>query len=336
MAYYDNLTLEKGMYGPNGQSFTKALESLDPSAGYRSTELEGLDAFERQLKRFDIRVKGENSDPVEKFFQTSQSSTLFPEYVRRAVAQGVQGNNILDEIVATRTKIDSMDYRSLASIPSEEDKSLKKVAEGAAIPATRIALQDNLVKLYKRGRMLVSSYEAIRYERLDLFTVTLRQIGAYIANSQLRDAVAVLISGDGNGNAAEAVSAAAAGKLTYDDLIALWAKFGEYEMNRLLASPDAMQKLLGIEELRNPATGLNFQATGRLSTPLGASLYHTSAVPAGKLIALDRGCALEMVVAADVTVEYDKLIDRQMERAAITSIAGFAKIYQAASKVLTV
>ena len=35
-------------------------------------------------------------------------------------------------------------------------------------------------------------------------------------------------------------------------------------------------------------------------------------------------------------VEYDKLIDRQIERAAITSISGFAKPYQEASKVLTV
>lgn len=338
MAYYDNLTLEKGMYGPNGQGFTKALEALDPSSSYKNTELEGLDAFERQLKRFGIKVKGDGSDQVDKFFQSSQTSALFPEYVRRSVAQGVQNGNVLKDIIAARTKIDSMDYRSLASIPSEDEMSLKKVAEGAVIPSTRITLQDNLVKLYKRGRMLVSSYEAIRYQRLDLFTVTLRQIGAQIAKSQLNDAVSVLISGDGNSNAAEVLNAADTTDhtLAYSDLLALWGKFGEYEMTNLIASPDVMQKLLAIEEFRNPATGLNFQGTGRLSTPLGASLFHTSCVPAGKLIALDRSCALEMVVAADVSVEYDKLIDRQLERAAITSIAGFAKIFADATKVLAV
>lgn len=41
-----------------------------------------------------------------------------------------------------------------------------------------------------------------------------------------------------------------------------------------------------------------------------------------------------MVRGSDVLVEYDKLIDRQLERAAITSISGFAKIFQEASKVL--
>ena len=57
---------------------------------------------------------------------------------------------------------------------------------------------------------------------------------------------------------------------------------------------------------------------------------------AGKLIGLDRNYALEMVQGSDVVVEYDKLIDRQLERAAITSISGFAKLYREASKVLTV
>ena len=37
-----------------------------------------------------------------------------------------------------------------------------------------------------------------------------------------------------------------------------------------------------------------------------------------------------------VMVEYDKLIDRQMERAAITTISGYAKIFEDASRVLSI
>ena len=44
----------------------------------------------------------------------------------------------------------------------------------------------------------------------------------------------------------------------------------------------------------------------------------------------------EMVQAGDITTEYDKLIDRQLERAAITSIAGFGKICDGAACVLNV
>ena len=71
-------------------------------------------------------------------------------------------------------------------------------------------------------------------------------------------------------------------------------------------------------------------------TPLGATLIHAPGMQAGTLIGLDKNYALEMVIAGDVTTEYDKLIDRQLERAAITSIAGFSKIFTDASKAMSV
>lgn len=334
MAFYDNISLEKGMHKSN-KSFSAILEELDPTSNYKGTELEGLDPFERQLKRFDIRVKGFTSDNVSKFFQTSTSATLFPEYVKRCVLQGINDGNILKDIIATNTKIDSLDYRPITCTSSTSDKKLNKVAEGGVIPTTEIKVQDKLIPLFKRGRMLVSSYEAIKFQRLDLFSVTLRQIGAYIAKSQLEDAIKAIAEGDGNGNGAESMYTSVPSELGYVDFVGLWNKFQDYEMNRLLVSPDMMVRMLSIPELKNPTTGLNFQGTGKLATPFGATLYRSSAVPSGSIIALDKNCALEMVTADDITIESDKLIDRQLERSAITSITGFAKIFDEASKILS-
>ena len=56
----------------------------------------------------------------------------------------------------------------------------------------------------------------------------------------------------------------------------------------------------------------------------------------GKILGLDRRYALEMVCAGEVSVEFDKLIDRQLERAAISSISGFAKICDNACASLTI
>lgn len=340
--HYDSIKLEKGMYGEAGRSFTQTLEREDPSEHYKGTPLEGLDAYQRQLKRFDIKVKGMGSDPVEKFFRTSESAVLFPEYISRAVRQGMDEANLLPALVATVTRIDGLDYRSLTSNPGKDGKELRNVEEGAAIPQTEVKTQENLVKLRKRGRMLVASYEAIRFQKLDLFSVTLRQIGAYINRMLLEDAIGVLESGDGNANAAQtfkvgtAPIGGTAGTLSYSDLVDFWAQFDPYEMNTLLVSGDVMLKLLKLSEFQNPLTGLNFQGTGKLTAPLGANLLRTSAMGTGKLIGLDKNYALEMVQAGDITVEYDKLIDRQLERAAITSICGFAKLYQGASKILSV
>ncbi len=333
MAYFDTIHLEKGMYS-NGRSLTEVLEGLDPSENYKGTDLEGLDAFQRQLKRFDIRVGGAYSDCVQKFFDTSDSAALFPEYVSRAVRQGLENNDYLKDIVAAKTVIDGMDYRTVVSSPSDDDKSLKPVAEGAVLPQTNIKTGENLVKLMKRGRMLVASYEAIRFQRLDLFTVTLRQIGAHIAREQLKDAVNVIISGDGNNNAASVVALDTANTLTYSDLIDLWANLAPYQMNTMLAPTDMMQKLLSLSEMKDAQAGLTFQGTGRMITPLGAKLLHIPSMVSGKIIGMDKNCALEMVQSGGVILDADKLIDRQLERASVSCIAGFAKIFTGASKVL--
>lgn len=341
MSYrFDNVRLEKGMYNEAGRTFTQVLEREDPSEQYKGTPLEGLDAYQRQLKRFDIKVKGAGSDVVEKFFSTSQSAVLFPEYIARSVRQGMEEADLLPHITAAVTRFDGMDYRSIASVPEDDQKALRYVEEGATIPQTQVKTQENLVKLHKRGRMLVASYEAIRYQKLDLFSVTLRQIGAHINRMHLEDAIDVLLHGDGNENPAKEYTVGSdpiggsSGTLTYDDLVDFWAQFDPYEMNTLLVSGDMMRQLLKMDEFQNPLTGLNFQGTGKLATPLGATLLRTSALESGKLIGLDKNYALEMVQGSDVMVEYDKLIDRQLERAAITSISGFAKLFTDAAKVL--
>ena len=117
-----------------------------------------------------------------------------PEFVSRVVRQGMEEDNVLPSITATVTQFDGMDYRSISSVPSEEDKSLKRwrttretnsgnstadslvrknfstvserlpftwMSEGAQLPQTTVQTQNNLVQLHKRGRMLVASYEAM-------------------------------------------------------------------------------------------------------------------------------------------------------------------------------
>ena len=215
-----NISISKDFY-KSAEGFSKTLERLDPSEQYRGTELAGYDAFQRQLKRFDIKVAGADSDRLQKFFATSDSAALFPEYVSRAVKQGVDDNHILEEICAAHTQVEGMDYRAVASDPDWETQSPSVIEEGGFIPETTIHLKDSLIRLRKRGRMMVASYEAIKFQRLDLFTVALKQIGACIGKAQLQDAVDVLINGDGNNNPAGKVDLATKDTLTYTDLLNL-------------------------------------------------------------------------------------------------------------------
>lgn len=333
MSNFETIRLDKGLYTSN-KGFTAALEEIDPSENYEGTELQGLDAFERQLKRFDIKLSGPSSDCVEKFFSTTDSATLFPEYVSRAVRKGLEEADLLPSIVAVKTNINSMDYRTISSFPTVNEKELKQVGEGSTIPETIVRAQTNLVKLQKRGRTLVASYEALRFQRLDLVSVTLSQIGAYISRTQLRDAVNVLLSGDGNGNAAPTFSLGDK-PLDYSHLVDFWNLFDPYVLNTMIVAPDMAAKILKLPEMRDATAGLSFHSTGRPVTPLGATLLKSGAVPEGKIIGFDKTCTLEQITVGGVLTEHDKLIDRQLERTVISQISGFAKIYPDSARVLS-
>ena len=312
---FDNIKLEKGLY-TTSKGFTASLEELDPSENYIGTDYEGLDAYQRQLKRFDIKVSGTGSDTISKFFATTDSAALFPEYISRAVQQGLEEEDTLHKIIATTTNIDSLDYRAIESVPTEEEKELALVAEGETIPETTIRTKDKLTKLKKRGRMLVASYEAIKFQKLDLFTVTLKQIGAYIARTQFKDAIEVITNSD-----AEQITSASK-TVTYEELVKLWNKLSPYKATTFIASVPAIADMLSITEFKDSNAGQSFHGTGKMITPFGAEVLRVSDDTESRgIIALDNSAALEKVQAGGVITEYDKLIDRQLERAAITTIA---------------
>lgn len=326
---FDNIKLEKGLY-TTSKGFTASLEELDPSENYIGTDYEGLDAYQRQLKRFDIKVSGVGSDTISKFFQSTDSAALFPEYISRAVQQGLDEEDIISKIVATTTQVDSLDYRAIESIPSEDDKELVFVAEGAKIPETSIKTKEKLTRLHKRGRMLVASYEAIKFQKLDLFTVTLKQIGAYIAQTQLMDALNMLLETE------DIEYIEGENEVTYSDLVSLWDKLSPYHLSTLIATAPAIADMLSIMEFKDSYAGQSFHGTGKMITPFGAEVLKLGKIDRNFIIALDKSAALEKVQAGGIVTEYDKLIDRQLERASITVTAGFSAIFPDATKIFEI
>ncbi|MDR3344744.1 MAG: phage major capsid protein [Oscillospiraceae bacterium] len=325
MSDFETIRLEKGMYAGD---FTAALEKQDPSENYRETPLEGMDAFQRQLKRFDIHVSGTHSDRIEKFFNSADSSVLFPEYIARAVKQGMKDADMLANIVATTTQVDAPDYRPLTVDCSGGGASaFPVIGEGTQIPAYSLKNGSELVTLQKRGRTINTSYESLRFHRLDLFTVFLKQLGAQLAREQFNDAVEVLLEG------AAALDMSGA-SIAYADLLELWAELRPFKLSTLIVSPESMTEVMNLPQFRDAAGGLNFHGTGNIITPLGAALLSSAAVAGASALALDKDSALEMVTAGGVLLESNKLIDRQLDSASITCLAGFAKIFPDARKIL--
>ena len=336
MAFCDSIKLEKGMYNIGGKSFTDVLEELDPSENYKGSSLEGLDAYQRQLKRFNIKVSGPGCDMVEKFFSTSDSAVLFPEFLSRTLKQGIKSSDVISSIVAATTKIDGVDYRSITSSTDEADSAY--MSEGGLIPSVNVRKNASLVSLKKHGRIFSSSYEALRFQNLDVIAVIMKQIGMDIAKEQLSEALTALL-GSGSTAASEIKATYGSTKpstptLAYSHLLQLWKGLNPYKLNVMLASSATINDILSLSEMRDANAGLDFQGTGNVVTPMGAKLITCESVTASKVVGLDKDFALQMVQSGDVVIDYDKVIDKQLERAGITVTTGFSRIFKDAVKVL--
>lgn len=318
---YDTVKLEKGMYHLTGRSFSEALEQADPSAQYAGTELAGLDAFERQLKRFDIHVAGESCDRVEKFFSTTESAVLFPEFVRRAVKRGME-ESILPELTAAVSALNGTVAKGFSV--TETDGAYNTVtAEGAQLKKTVITETADTVALNKYGRLISASYETVRSQRIDVFTVMLRAVGRKLANAIAGKAITALLA------AATSVTQAGA-SVTYADLTALYAKFTDYDMTTVIASPANVAKILALTEMRDRT----LDADGSVRLPFGAKLLKDSSIGDTKILGISKGFALECITGSEVLLETDQLIDCQLDRIAVSVRAGFQPLMSGTAAVL--
>lgn len=319
---YTDIKLEKGLYSITGKTFTQALAELDPDSAYENTELKGLDAFERQLKRFDIKVKGANSDRVEKFFLSTQSAVLFPEYVRRAIKAGLNSVSILGQVAATTTYTDSMDFRGL-TVTSDGESDV--VAQCGELPVTTVKLAASSSALTKFARKLSCSYESIRKQRLEAFGVILRNLGAAIARDVNGLCMAQITSGI-------TPSSIAGSDITYADLAAFWSSMSEFNMTTMVCKPETMAKILGLEQMKY-CVG-DYMASGMVKTPYGVTLVKCAQLESDVAVGIDKSCAVEAVFGTDVVVDFDKLISTQCSEIACSVTVGFSKLTDGAVKVL--
>ena len=319
---YNTVKIEKGFYDLSGKTFSQALEAVDPSENYTDEALRKADAFERQLKRFDIKVRGVNADKVDKFFQTAESALLFPEFVRRAVESGLN-SGCLNKITAAVSVTDGIDCRGIV-LTDGDDEYTKTTAVGAALPESSITLSSEVVALEKYGRLINAPYEAVRQQRLDVFAAALRAVGAKLAKAIEGAAVKALTE---NGS-----SVTGGGTFNYAALAAFWGKFDSCDMNVILCSPATAAKILAFDEMNKTVT----TGGGNIVTPFGAEIVVSPAVDDKKVIGLDKTCALEMIRGGEVSVDVDKLISKLSDGAAVAVNAGFSVISADAVKVLTI
>lgn len=320
---YQNVTLEKGLYHLTNKSFVQALEGLDPSAQYAETPLAGLDAYERQLKRFDIRISGPQCDRVEKFFTSTESAVLFPEFVRRAIRQGMDAS-MLSEITAVETHTDSSQY--LGCTIAETDSYSTAISQSNALKNSTILEATSALVLDKYGRAVKASYEAVRQQRLDVFAVFLRSVGMQLAQALMQQAIITLTATAGS------TTAKAGSALAYSDLATLYGKFTTYNMNTLLVSPKVAATILAMTEMDDVVP----VEQGQVRLPFGTVLCKVPQMSDSVIIGVDKNFALEMVTGSNLILETDRLIENQLDLITVSLQCGFRVLMKNAVHKMTV
>lgn len=131
---------------------------------------------------------------------------LFPAWVESNIRESIYADNIISYLVNTTISIDQNIVKSaMLDLLSDKNKNavkMARVAEGADLPVAKITVGEKAISLWKHGRAIEMTYEAVRRMRIDLFTKHMNAIISDVAFQNIELAVDVLVKGDGNDNAA--------------------------------------------------------------------------------------------------------------------------------------
>lgn len=181
-----------------------------------------------QMAMFEAGVK--RTDTIDKFINAYTSGGmeanewLFPAWMETTIREAMYAQNVLPLVVTNTVAIDGNIVKSpsLNLMDEKNKKAIKRarIAEGADIPVGKITIGEKAISLWKHGRGIEMTYEALRRMRIDLFTIHMNAIATDLAQQNLEAAADVLYKGDGNGNAAEELGeTSGSGVITNDELV---------------------------------------------------------------------------------------------------------------------
>lgn len=371
-----------------GQGLSAWLETQDPSDQYK----DGLDAFSRLMRAANIKTnsdlaRGYAADRLDAFEKDDNTRALLPEWIirqhRRAslgatravytaddqalnslmrpyadamvprVSPQLQPPVPIANVVARTTLIDGDAYRSfyLADVAAQE--RLVRVAEGAELPRAKLVGSEHTTRLYKYGRILEISYEALRRMPIDVLSFHVQRIAIQSQIDKLAAIIDILVSGDGNTataatsyNLTTLDSAAVAGTLTLKGWLAFKLKFPAPYMltTALVQEAVALQlQLLSTGNANIPLVTIQQPSGFGQFTPINPELRDnvalgtTADAPALKVLGFDSRFAIERVVetGSDIS-EIIRWAERQTQGLSLSETEGYATIDAGGIRILNV
>lgn len=197
------------------------------------------------------------SDTIDKFLDAYTSGGmdanewLFPAWMETTIKEAMYGQNIMPYVAPLEIVVDSniVKSASLNLLDENNKKNIKRarIAEGADIPVGKITIGSKAISLWKHGRGIEMTYEALRRIRIDLFQIHMNAIANDLAQQNLESAADVLLNGDGNDNAAaELGTTGTQGKISAEELVDFLMDYSvatNMAPTTLIAAPDVYKQI---------------------------------------------------------------------------------------------
>jgi len=258
----------------------------------------------------------------------------------------------LSELVSMTTGIDTDAYRAYYLTYDATALRKYRVGESAEIPVATLTGSEHTIRLYKYGRGIQASYEAMRRTRVDKLAFYIQWMAVQSEIDKVAAALNVIINGDGNSNTTPTTynlttldSSATAGTLTLKGWLAYKMKFVAPYMLTTALMQDAVAlqlALLNTGTANVPLIAANLGGLGTGITPINqfadAVRYGwTSDAPSLKIVGWDRRFALERVteIGAEIA-EMERYINNQTNLFTMTETEGYAILDGNAARILDV
>lgn len=298
--------------------------------------------LEKEFAARGIRTRGPNSDKVEKFFVSANDTPLFPAWLATQLIAGMLATSLVPFLIAAEVPINSHVAEKVTMNDAASDRTLHFIGEGSSLPKTKISRTEGNITLYKYGRLLEASYEAIRLMHLDVLGTFLMRMGMQIGIDQTDDLIETLIAGDGTSNSAVTdTDAEVSGTLDYDELIRLQQAFPiGYKMTDAIANDTNLRTILNMAEFKDPMV-FSYQRTGEMVTPMGARWHRwtstgSASFSTDRIAGVDNRGAIALYREGDLLEESDRLIDRQVEQRTMSEWVGFMVLDTSAKQCLDI
>ena len=305
---YNEIALTKEMYDIPNKTLSDILTELDPDSGYNELNaLRGLDAYERQLKRFDIKVRGNKCDQVNKFFQSDKSLILFPEYIRRMIRNGINNALIIPYISAVEVCLPDAEKKRQYTFSVNIDDTYQTLIQRA-----------NLTDFVKE---FACSYHLIRQLNIETFGVMLRDMGSAIARVINDRCVTYIKNKNICNHTAYLWHFISTKKITIDSLIG-FINSVKTNITTIICDPKTYNKIITFPEIINHIT---LEKNDIVKTPLGITIIKSNAL-SNEIIGLDKTTGLEISYESKDIVNSNELISTDFGKISYSIKIGYNQI----------